>query len=243
MGTGTPTHDMDNSLVGTGTPLEGTDTSIASSEAALERTGTPTQAFTNEESLSAEASSYEDRHANDLPFWSEFWYRPWQHLNDSWLEILPIESLKLVATVAPRFLRAWLEVDDCVMAKPDEQTLRWMKLSLDHQNLVALLLVEVVRKGASHGQLTTPDEEWCRHLAKALRPGLWLNEAILNTDPEVLLCLVIRQFVEQDLWQRLRVTLPYRAVQTAELLANEPLARNRINQLWQSVLWRADQSQ
>ncbi|WPC73473.1 hypothetical protein [Vibrio porteresiae] len=233
MGTGTSTHDMDNLLEGTGT----------SSEAVLERTGTPTQALTTEESSSHEATSYKDRHANDLPFWSEFWYRPWQHLNESWLKILPIESLELVGTVAPRFLRVWLELDDCAMPKRDEQTLRWLKLSLDRQNLVALLLVEIVRKGASHGQLAAPDEEWCRHLAKALRPGLWLNEAILNTDPEVLLCLVIRQFVAQELWQRLRVTLPHRAVQTAELLANEPLPRNRINQLWQSVLWRAEQSQ
>ena len=222
MGTGTPTYDMSDYLEGT---------------------GTPTQALTTEKSLSAEATSCEDRHANDLPFWSEFWYRPWQHLRESWLEILPIKSLELVETVAPRFLRVWLEVDDCVMAKPDELTLRWMRLSPACQNLAALLLAEIVRKGASDGQLTTPDEEWCRHLAKALRPGLWLSEAILNTDPEVLLCLVILQFVEQELWQRLRVTLPYRAVQTAELLANEPLPRNRINQLWQSVLWRAEQSQ
>lgn len=236
MGTGTPTHDMASSL-------EGTDTSITSSEAALERTGAPTQALTTEESFSPEATSYEDRHVNDLPFWSEFWYRPWQQLNDSWLEILPIESLELVGTVAPRFLRAWLEIDNSAMAKPDELTLRWMRLSPASQNLAALLLAEIVRKGASYSQLSTHDEEWCRHLAKALRPGHWLSEAILSSEPEALLGLVVHQFVDQELWQRLRVTLPYRVVKAVDLLANEPLPRNRINQLWQSVLWRAEQSQ
>lgn len=235
MGTDTPTHDMADSLEGTGTSM--------ASEAVLERTGTPTQALTNEESFSPEAISYEDRHANDLPFWSEFWYRPWQHLNESWLKILPIESLELVGTVAPRFLRASLELDDCAMPEPDELTLRWMKLSPECQNLAALLLAEIVRKGACDAQLAEHDKEWCRHLAKALRPGSWLSESFLVADSQVLLCGVLKQFMSPEVWQRFRLLFPHSVVQDVDLLANEPLPRNRINQLWQSVLWRAEQSQ
>ncbi|UZE15369.1 type III secretion protein [Pseudomonas sp. B21-054] len=111
--------------------------------------------------------------------------------------------------------------------EPEPNVIEWLSLT-EAQRLQALALVRAICLAAPNDQL--PDEQWswCRGVAKALRPGLWLNENV--TDPRAILA----GWLGERCWSRLRLLWP--PEEAPEPAFNVPA--RKLDALWRSVLWR-----
>jgi hypothetical protein len=128
-----------------------------------------------------------------------------------------------------------------VLEQPCAQNLmQWLALS-DEQQEQALFLARRIcyaptdrlAGGATLQPLLAsvhPHEQWCRSLAKALRPGAWLDSH--STDARLLL----GAWVGEDCWSRLR--LSWAPGEVGETLGQLP--GNKLHTLWHAIFWRVN---
>ncbi|SEP66086.1 hypothetical protein SAMN03159444_00334 [Pseudomonas sp. NFACC02] len=169
--------------------------------------------------------------------WIQWWCAPWQWAHPAW----KAPFLALVGAAeddlmdAPQGLQtAFLhsaQIEPCQPPTPVNAVLQWLALPADQQHQALELAARICLTSVGDGKTQSPTsvyEGWCRAVAKALRPGVWLDPAI--DDPRLLLAA----WVGEDCWSRLRLSWPPQAVQPA--VTNMP--SNKLHTLWQSVLWR-----
>ncbi|WP_434698145.1 type III secretion protein [Pseudomonas sp. D1-1] len=111
--------------------------------------------------------------------------------------------------------------------EPQPNVIEWLSLT-EAQRLQALALVRAICFAAADDQLSYAQWSWCRGIAKALRPGLWLTEEV--TDPREILA----GWLGERCWSRLRLLWPPET--TLEPAFNVP--SRKLDALWRSVLWR-----
>ncbi|MBX9404943.1 hypothetical protein K5E40_04545 [Pseudomonas baetica] len=116
-------------------------------------------------------------------------------------------------------------------------------LSLDcTQWLRVLNLVVVVCAGsqsAEVGGLSRAELVWCRRLGKALQPGHWLPPSWSADSPEIRGLRLLRAWVGEAVWRRLRLIFDRSRVAAAEAHCFAPLPPQRLTSLWQAVGWYA----
>ncbi|AVU78765.1 type III secretion protein [Pseudomonas rhizophila] len=124
-------------------------------------------------------------------------------------------------------LLALLGIAPSAPPEPDPNVIEWLSLT-DAQRLQALALVRAICFATPNDQLSDAQWFWCRGIAKALRPGLWLTDEV--TDPRAMLA----GWLGERCWSRLR--LLWAPDETLEPAFNLPT--RKLDALWRSVLWR-----
>ncbi|WP_092164929.1 MULTISPECIES: hypothetical protein [unclassified Pseudomonas] len=111
--------------------------------------------------------------------------------------------------------------------EPEPNVIEWLSLT-EKQRLQALSLVHAICFAVRNDELSEEQWSWCRGIAKALRPGLWLTADV--TDSRAML----GGWLGERYWSRLRVSW-------APQVALEPafnVPARKLDALWRSVLWR-----
>lgn len=85
--------------------------------------------------------------------------------------------------------------------------------------------------------LNQADLVWCRRLGKGLQPGYWLPGQWHEGSPFTRGLRLLRAWVGDLVWQRLRLRFARDAIEEAERLTFTDLPTPRLAALWQAVGW------
>ena len=88
--------------------------------------------------------------------------------------------------------------------------------------------------------LSASDEQWCRRVAKGLKPGLWIPSSVMLPDPGIMGILLLRSWTGVTVWSRMRFCLAKREVEEAEQLITEKIPSKPLSALWQAVIAHLD---
>ena len=167
--------------------------------------------------------------------WIRWWCAPWEWAHDDWIDVFADHCrmtredwVELLGTRHDVFLHS-VGVVPSQPPPPVESLMQWLELD-ETQQQRALSLAGRICFG-QRGQASADDavhEPWCRAVAKALRPGLWLDASV--QDARVLLAA----WAGDSCWSRLRLSW---APDTLPPPCPE-LPENKLQTLWHSVLWR-----
>ncbi|WP_296187447.1 type III secretion protein [Pseudomonas sp. UBA1879] len=164
--------------------------------------------------------------------WIQWWCAPWQWAHGDWLtrfaedSRLPLSALSGVLRTRHGLFLHSVGIAPSQPPVPAASVLHWLALDAVQQQY-ALNLAASICLGRVIDE--SPHERWCRAVAKALRPGAWLDARV--QDPRELLAA----WVGQDCWSRLRLSWSPDAVPDAVI----EMPVGKLHTLWQSVLWRA----
>ncbi|WP_297844564.1 type III secretion protein [Pseudomonas sp.] len=112
---------------------------------------------------------------------------------------------------------------------PNNDVLQWLALT-EQQQQEALALIQMIcfSRTPSPSVDAVSHEQWCRRVAKALRPGVWLSPTVVDVRE------LLGAWLGDAYWSRLRLAWPPGVVD--ETPSHAPV--NKLNTLWQAVLWR-----
>jgi hypothetical protein len=169
--------------------------------------------------------------------WVRWWCTPWEWAHADWIDVfadhcgLPRDDCaQLLGTRHNAFLHS-VGIVPSQPPPPVEALMQWLQLS-ETQRALSLSLAGRICFG--QGNLVGIDdaaqahEPWCRAVAKALRPGLWLDASV--NDARVLLAA----WAGELCWSRLRLFWAPDALPAP--CADLPDAK--LQTVWHSVLWR-----
>lgn len=160
-----------------------------------------------------------------------WWFTTWRWAHPSWLESLPAkETVERLGASRHREWQALLGVAACQPPAPGDAILQWLSLEDEQRNRAIDLAQQVCFPGAGTW-MSAEHEDWCRSIAKAIRPGSWLTPGIHDSR------LLLGAWLGGDCWDRLRVSWPKSEVGELALPTDEWPAR-RLETLWQALLWR-----
>ncbi|WP_296262359.1 MULTISPECIES: type III secretion protein [unclassified Pseudomonas] len=187
--------------------------------------------------------------------WIQWWCAPWQSAHPSWMALFA-ERSGLPVVDAQQLLRgrhdAFLQSVGITPSQPPEPPaswVQWLMLNADQQREALTLAGSICLGPAANRPVLIADDQsradrwpeehalrheaWCRSVAKALRPGVWLAPSI--NDPRLLLAA----WAGEACWSRLRLSwAPDEIQQNAIEPPVAELPPNKLQTLWQSVLWR-----
>ncbi|MFC6478787.1 type III secretion protein [Pseudomonas asuensis] len=172
--------------------------------------------------------------------WTQWWCNAWEEAHPTWKARfseqvgLPLSICEQLAQHRCEAFMSFAEITTEQPPEPDDRVLQWLTLNAA-QNELALMLVDHICS-SGHSDLPTLDEHdvWCRSVAKALRPGLWLHGH--TADPRLLLGV----WLGVRYWPRLRLYWPLDSLSDLaghSLLLNAA-AVSKLQTLWPAVLWR-----
>lgn len=167
--------------------------------------------------------------------WVQWWCCTWHWAHPDWHTQFvsgPVEELNRFAAVARSQHRSFLASVGIIPDQPpapDSDVLMWLALTKQQQQL-ALALVQMICFADSESLTIAAfsHEPWCRRVAKALRPGVWLSPTVVDVRQ------LLGAWLGQIYWSRLRLAWPPGELDAT--LSRAPA--NKLNTLWQSVLWR-----
>lgn len=176
--------------------------------------------------------------------WVRWWCTPWNDAHTSWKQSfaeqagVPLPACEAWAGHRPQAFLAFAGVYPPQPPPPVPQVLQWLSMTATQQQL-ALSLVTYICNGPPPTEAedlpAQPHLAWCRSLAKALRPGLWLESE--KTEAPTLL----GGWLGPQCWARLRLAWPRSGTLAAsDQTAFTALATARLNTLWPAVLWRVE---
>ncbi|MDN3235641.1 type III secretion protein [Pseudomonas sp. WAC2] len=172
--------------------------------------------------------------------WVQWWCCAWRDAHPEWRARFIDQSglpPAICETLAIQRVDVFLKFAGVVFLQPPEpesHTLKWLSLD-DSQSQLALSLVGRICS-PEHPDSSVNDEytPWCRSVAKALRPGLWLDSKSL--DPRLLLGV----WLGVSYWSRVRLYWSPNAVEESPLkvIAANTMACSRLQTLWPAVFWQ-----
>ncbi|MBJ7220888.1 MULTISPECIES: type III secretion protein [unclassified Brenneria] len=113
------------------------------------------------------------------------------------------------------------------------------RLSASQRKQILRLMALVCQPPRPAQAVTEEQGKWCRRLAKALRPGLWLPDDLTFIDDDYADTLtLLRACYGERCWPRLRLLFPRPWTTGCRLLAN-PLPGARLNTLCDALIWKA----
>lgn len=180
--------------------------------------------------------------------WLRFWYAPWRDMAPSWKTWLCDTSAlraddwseSLMRSVAPHQLRQRFGIEWNEAPTPDPTLSLWLCSEASQKHRACHLAGEMIQRGSAQAQLTPEDIEWCRHIAKALRPANWMTQSVLSLPSHCLGLWLFKQWVDDGFWQRSQLLFPRQWSLALEPYPNTPLPVNRLKPLWHSIVWRLD---
>ncbi|MEJ2418896.1 MAG: hypothetical protein P8Y45_18605 [Exilibacterium sp.] len=183
--------------------------------------------------------------------WVKFWQTPWLVAHSSWLgsEALSVNAAEIavISQRCPRLLRQKLQLSECFPPKPEPTLLNFVCCDFSARMHVLLLATEVVKPGfaLAENEIDAPTREWCRRLAKAIRPGKWAITQAYSQPLSYLSGCLLKQWVPRDMWPRLKLLFNRQWIEQVESISipNHGVAKTpaaKLHQLWQAVIWRAE---
>lgn len=177
--------------------------------------------------------------------WVQWWAEAERHADFSWR----ITEKALATTPLPASLLAFLEqapqplnLFASSLGYPPQFDARMWPLTLmggcQLQQFLALATTICVGP-ASHAkeQLPALDLIWCQRVSKALRPELWLPSSWQIEESQAHTLGLLRAWVGEAIWKRLRLQFPRPCILQAELIVYEGLPASRLSTLWQALGW------
>ncbi|MFJ4192632.1 hypothetical protein [Pseudomonas sp. NPDC089534] len=136
---------------------------------------------------------------------------------------------------------AWLErcagMDATLPAPPNPGLLPLLALDAAQWSRVLALAAAVCAGSQAAPQgLDEAGRLWCRRLGRALQPGHWLPARWRDGDSRTQGLRLLRAWVGEPVWQRLRLEFAGTPIEDAPL---EGLPHARLASLWQAVGWYA----
>jgi len=162
--------------------------------------------------------------------WIRWWYAAGGPLQPAW-RVASDAGREALAISAPISRHECIALGRAVrLTQPPEPhlgLLQWIALPEPLQALSLQLVERICAPGPHRAQCQPDHEGWCRSLAKALRPGLWLPPE--SVDPRLLL----GAWIGPQRWMRMRLAWP-----SATLgIPPQGLPQTRLDALWLAVLW------
>ncbi|MFJ4143895.1 hypothetical protein [Pseudomonas sp. NPDC089734] len=173
--------------------------------------------------------------------WVCWWTQGWRQAHDSWR--LPDSTgisestLNLLGQVDDALVDRCLGMTSTLPPAPDALLLPLLELSQEQWALALELCVSICA-GSRRPRPDTLNESawlWCRRLGRALQPGSWLPVDWDARQPRVAGLSLLKAWVGDRLWQRLRVKFARDAVDQAENLSCDDIPQARLCALWQAV--------
>jgi len=167
--------------------------------------------------------------------WVQWWCSAWQWVHPDWkvqfavnngLAVLDCDAL--MRSRHGEFLLS-LGIAPSQPPQPSEHLMHWLALSPIQRDQALLLARRICF--ASLDPASSADGShalWCERLAKALRPGLWLDPVMTDARP------LLGAWLGEACWSRLRLT--WAPGEVAESFGDMP--DNKLQTLWQAILWR-----
>lgn len=147
-------------------------------------------------------------------------------------------ALERLAPLQHRLLRARWGLTEGLPEFPSEAL--WQLVALTPpQRIWALELIAAVCRSPDQALPSEPSL-WCRRLAKALRPGLWLPDNLNFTvrRQSDALCL-LRHCLSAAAWPRVRLLFPRSWIAGVEVAPAVALPASRVNVLCDAAIWKA----
>jgi hypothetical protein len=162
--------------------------------------------------------------------WARWWALPWMSSHEDWRSFGQYPAIDGFYRCRQVMASTIEGIAPCLPPAHHPTVLR-LALASSEQLDLALALIDSVCRPAIAAPLSEHQHLWCMRLSKALPPDMLLPD----DDPLQLL----RTWVEPATWQRLRLRFPCQRVLELE---KNPLslenAYNRLDTLWQAVVWR-----
>ncbi|KAF1006977.1 MAG: hypothetical protein GAK32_02375 [Pseudomonas fluorescens] len=159
--------------------------------------------------------------------WVNWWCCTWRWMHPGWQPRLA--SFTNLLRSRHGDVQVALDITPSPPPTPHAGAIQWLSLT-EQQQSQALALVAAICFAKPSAQPQVSDEQWswCRGLAKALRPGLWLQEEELDAR-----CM-LGAWLGEGCWSRLRLTW----APDDELAPAPDLPARKLDALWHAVLWK-----
>lgn len=178
--------------------------------------------------------------------WVRWWCEAWRGAHASWQAGfakhvgLTLSACEALAQYQPEPFMRYTGMTSPQPPAPDANTLQWLALQPAQQQLALALVAQICNPGRLIDEAVDAHVLWCRGLAKALRPGLWIKAYEPEAEWGVSL---LQPWIGRDCWTRLRLNWPMASSRTVER-DETPIAaaHTRLQTLWPAVLWRVNAS-
>lgn len=148
-----------------------------------------------------------------------------------------IPRLRQFIHVNPAEVGRYFDLPAQLPPEPEPSLMRLGALSADGRAQVLRLMAVVCRPAGTTPEISAEQVIWCRRLAKALRPGLWLPASCSFSDAADALSLLRVRYGELC-WPRLRLLYP-RALTDRCPLCKQSLPAGRLKALCDALIWKA----
>lgn len=179
--------------------------------------------------------------------WLRWWAIDcWLTAQHQWREAefyrLGDQQLILLARTHHRLFCERLQLSPLI-APVDPVLLQLLLLPAAQRELALRLEAEVCWRGSTQATLLPEQQRWCRRIAQAMRPGLWLPVTLGIPTPcaDVNGLWLLRQRSGAQCWPRVRLAFPKDRVLIVEQLPMMADFPQRLLPLWQAAVWYAAQ--
>ncbi|WP_223536958.1 type III secretion protein [Pseudomonas sp. GL-B-16] len=172
--------------------------------------------------------------------WVRWWCDAWQGAHGSWRSGFAEHAglaLSVCEQVAQRQPETFMRFAGMMAPQPpapDTNTLQWLALQPSQRQLALAMVEHICTPGRAGLDPIDGHAPWCRSLAKALRPGLWLQSR--EPGAQLGVCL-LEHWIGPHCWARLRLCWPVRPTQAWDITLSAS-ASGKLHTLWSAVLWR-----
>jgi hypothetical protein len=171
--------------------------------------------------------------------WARWWSLAWREADRDWyppaLGLLTGPQIDALARGHHAALARSFGMTPCTPPQPDPAVLSLCCGTPRTLALACQLVANTCSPLTTMDMLSPQDRAWCERTAKALRPGHWLEP---GHDPLALL----RAWLGQRTWERTRLAFPRSRIIALETQPTPRPPAAKLNTLWQSACWKAEQS-
>ncbi|WP_264085447.1 serine kinase [Dickeya chrysanthemi] len=176
---------------------------------------------------------------HDALHWIQWWcYGCLRQADASWLTTVAFSEDDLaLAPVHHTAMRHRLGIVETAPPPPESALLQLGQLNAEQRRQVLALIAAVCRE--TEGEQPDALAIWCRRLAKALRPGLWLPSSLaFGQRREQDALVILRSRFPASCWSRLQLLYPRDGCDGAAETPAEALPASRIASLCDAIIWK-----
>lgn len=173
--------------------------------------------------------------------WIHWWRNGWRHKrHHSWPLPEELHIIHAVIAHAEAHQRYWMDslfgVQPTTIPEPTEALVNVIELLQQQRFLLfeVLFCVCVDHPQSVYRYMSSGAQQWCRRLAMGLKPGLWTPP--LSSDPEITGIVLLRGWVGEPVWSRMRFSLPKEKVEEVERQPAVNITAHKLTTLWLAVI-------
>lgn len=175
--------------------------------------------------------------------WITWWCSGWrQHMHSSWPLPVALQLDHRLLALLELTHRHWLDSLYGIVPTPIPAPKMGITILIAlqpaqwHRLLQLVYCICAGHKTFSLEYLTSQDKQWCRRVAKGLKPGLWLPASFLSLDPITMAILLLRDWLGPAVWTRMRFCFGREKVEEVETISSSVITEKILNPLWQAVI-------